>query len=158
MTHSIDPNVLNTNIRRQNEMLEEILSLLKKIPSPNNLERARTITSSLPSPEPRASTEVPEGVKCKVVTKQVKVTGWVEVSLSDGSSRDSFIEEAYQLLNRGSFMDVVKYKTMEMGDVEESGCRALLNSMTDEERMSIFSCYCTHCGDKDPSCQCWNDD
>jgi len=34
----------------------------------------------------------------------------------------------------------------------------LLDSMTSYERMDVFAEYCTHCGDKNPSCQCWNDE
>lgn len=34
----------------------------------------------------------------------------------------------------------------------------LLDSMDADERMDVFAEYCTYCGDKDPSCQCWNDE
>ena len=34
----------------------------------------------------------------------------------------------------------------------------LLDCMSDDERTDIFAEYCTHCGDKDPRCQCWNDE
>lgn len=34
----------------------------------------------------------------------------------------------------------------------------LLDSMNADERMDVFAEYCTYCGDKDPSCQCWNDE
>jgi uncharacterized protein YebE (UPF0316 family) len=34
----------------------------------------------------------------------------------------------------------------------------LLDSMNADERMDVFVEYCTYCGDKDPSCQCWNDE
>ena len=34
----------------------------------------------------------------------------------------------------------------------------LLDSMNADERMGVFAEYCTYCGDKDPSCQCWNNE
>ena len=34
----------------------------------------------------------------------------------------------------------------------------LLDRMNADERTDIFAKYCTYCGDKDPSCQCWNDE
>jgi hypothetical protein len=34
----------------------------------------------------------------------------------------------------------------------------LLNRLTDEERLDIFTEYCRACGGKDPTCQCWNDE
>ena len=30
--------------------------------------------------------------------------------------------------------------------------------MTDDERVELFSLFCTHCGSDDPRCQCWNDE
>lgn len=36
--------------------------------------------------------------------------------------------------------------------------KALLDAMTDEQRMELFCDYCTECGSKDPRCQCWNDE
>ena len=33
-----------------------------------------------------------------------------------------------------------------------------MDKLTDEERMTIFSNYCKHCGSADLNCQCWNDD
>ncbi len=27
-----------------------------------------------------------------------------------------------------------------------------------EHRLEVFKKYCVHCGDKDPRCQCWNDE
>lgn len=36
--------------------------------------------------------------------------------------------------------------------------RVPLGNMTDTQRMEVFSNYCTSCGCKDPSCQCWNDE
>ena len=35
---------------------------------------------------------------------------------------------------------------------------AYLNALTDDERMEIISRFCHHCGSKDTSCQCWNDE
>lgn len=34
----------------------------------------------------------------------------------------------------------------------------LLDELTPEERLEVFYAYCIHCGDKDPRCQCWNDE
>lgn len=33
-----------------------------------------------------------------------------------------------------------------------------LDDLTDEQRVKVFAMYCRHCGDKDPRCQCWNDE
>ena len=33
-----------------------------------------------------------------------------------------------------------------------------LDKLTSEERADIFYLYCAHCGDKNPGCQCWNDE
>lgn len=38
------------------------------------------------------------------------------------------------------------------------GVMALLACLTDEQRCELFSRFCMHCGDIDPSCQCWNDE
>lgn len=34
----------------------------------------------------------------------------------------------------------------------------VLNELTPEERLDVFSCFCNVCGENDPDCQCWNDD
>jgi hypothetical protein len=34
----------------------------------------------------------------------------------------------------------------------------LMDALTDEERECVMDHYCKYCGDKDPSCQCWNDE
>ena len=34
----------------------------------------------------------------------------------------------------------------------------LLDCMSADERTDIFVEYCMHCGDKNPRCQCWNDE
>ena len=33
-----------------------------------------------------------------------------------------------------------------------------LRKLTPERRLEVFAEFCTHCGDEDPSCQCWNDE
>lgn len=33
-----------------------------------------------------------------------------------------------------------------------------LDTLTASERLAVFSEYCTHCGDKNPRCPCWNDE
>ncbi len=45
-------------------------------------------------------------------------------------------------------------KEIESGDY----VKKLLDEMSDDERFEIMDNYCRHCGSKDPSCQCWNDD
>ena len=34
----------------------------------------------------------------------------------------------------------------------------ILDELNDSERQEVFSKYCPHCGDKNPQCQCWNDE
>ena len=34
----------------------------------------------------------------------------------------------------------------------------LLDNLSDDERYDLFHEYCVHCGDKNPKCQCWNDE
>lgn len=34
----------------------------------------------------------------------------------------------------------------------------LLDCISAEDRIVVFDEYCTHCGDKNSSCQCWNDE
>lgn len=34
----------------------------------------------------------------------------------------------------------------------------LLDTISSDERLEVFSEYCRHCGDKNPKCQCWNDE
>ncbi len=34
----------------------------------------------------------------------------------------------------------------------------LLDCMSSDERMKVFGEYCEHCGDKNPRCQCWNNE
>lgn len=34
----------------------------------------------------------------------------------------------------------------------------LLSAMTSEQRMGLFGEFCWSCGDKNPRCQCWNDE
>lgn len=33
-----------------------------------------------------------------------------------------------------------------------------LDMLDPDDRLKVFEKYCTSCGDKDPSCQCWNDE
>jgi len=33
-----------------------------------------------------------------------------------------------------------------------------LDELDEEYRTEVFGHYCTYCGDKDPDCQCWNDE
>ena len=35
--------------------------------------------------------------------------------------------------------------------------RSLVN-LTGEQRIEVLSDYCTHCGCKDPTCRCWDDE
>jgi hypothetical protein len=34
----------------------------------------------------------------------------------------------------------------------------MLKSLSDEERLEVFRCFCKYCGCDNPKCQCWNDD
>lgn len=34
----------------------------------------------------------------------------------------------------------------------------MLKKLTDEQRLTVFGHFCRFCGDKDPRCQCWNDE
>lgn len=44
--------------------------------------------------------------------------------------------------------------------IPQPSVRQLLDNMTDEERLEIFSHYCKHCGAKVPTseCYCYRDD
>ena len=33
-----------------------------------------------------------------------------------------------------------------------------LDRLSEEERLEVFCEYCTSCGSKNPTCQCWNDE
>lgn len=35
---------------------------------------------------------------------------------------------------------------------------ALVETLTERERVNLFSRYCKECGANDPRCQCWNDE
>jgi hypothetical protein len=35
---------------------------------------------------------------------------------------------------------------------------AWLMALPPERRLDVFAAFCTHCGDDDPRCQCWNDE
>lgn len=39
-----------------------------------------------------------------------------------------------------------------------SAIAALVETLTERERLDLFGNYCRGCGDSDPSCQCWNDE
>lgn len=48
-----------------------------------------------------------------------------------------------------------------MGETKEQKLARLkqeLESLTDNERYILFHAFCIYCGDKDPHCQCWNDE
>ncbi len=36
--------------------------------------------------------------------------------------------------------------------------KQVVDVLTDKEREDLFCGYCTHCGRRDPGCQCWNDE
>lgn len=36
--------------------------------------------------------------------------------------------------------------------------KELVNAMTEEQRLALFSNYCTHCGSDDPKCVCMKDE
>lgn len=33
-----------------------------------------------------------------------------------------------------------------------------LDELTEEQRLSLFTCYCRQCGSLDPECVCWRDE
>ena len=39
-----------------------------------------------------------------------------------------------------------------------SAARALVDKLTDDQRIELFHQYCVYCGCTDPHCQCWNDE
>jgi len=48
--------------------------------------------------------------------------------------------------------------TPEEYDNVQSAAKALVEKLTEEERLDLFAEYCSHCGCDDPTCQCWNDE
>lgn len=34
----------------------------------------------------------------------------------------------------------------------------LFNELNSQERLEVFSCFCTYCGDNESDCQCWNNE
>ena len=49
-------------------------------------------------------------------------------------------------------------KIMELFGDDYIMARKALSNLNDEQRMEVFSDYCTHCGCKDPDCRCWDDE
>ena len=47
---------------------------------------------------------------------------------------------------------------VDRGDYQPISIKAYLDSLTDEERLEVFSHYCKHCGTKDKPCYCTYDD
>lgn len=45
-----------------------------------------------------------------------------------------------------------------IGQPAELGVVERLGELSDDQRVTIFSNWCTHCGCSDPRCQCWNDE
>jgi len=43
-------------------------------------------------------------------------------------------------------------------EFENQMVASFVASMTDEQRVELFSKYCKHCGSDDPGCQCMNDE
>lgn len=35
---------------------------------------------------------------------------------------------------------------------------AILNDLSEDERLQVFAYFCDGCGSDDPTCQCWNDE
>jgi hypothetical protein len=35
---------------------------------------------------------------------------------------------------------------------------ALMDALTDEQRLEVFAIYCTHCGTPASRCNCWRDE
>ena len=45
-----------------------------------------------------------------------------------------------------------------ISDVGTDPTKHLVDLLTAEQRLALFSNYCTSCGSDDPRCQCWNDE
>lgn len=43
-------------------------------------------------------------------------------------------------------------------DQEVEFVPAKFEDLTDAQRLEIFKQYCTHCGNKNPQCRCWDDE
>lgn len=53
-------------------------------------------------------------------------------------------------------------RTGDINNILKNKIKALVDSLSDEERMDLFSDYCLHCGrvlnGRLDFCHCWNDD
>jgi predicted Zn-ribbon and HTH transcriptional regulator len=54
--------------------------------------------------------------------------------------------------------DTNKSTSNEEYDNVFDAAKSLLEKLSDDERLMLFSDYCKHCGSEDPHCQCWNDE
>lgn len=48
--------------------------------------------------------------------------------------------------------------TVDRGDVQPIYLKGMLDVLSDDERIELFSHYCVHCGSKDIPCYCSNDE
>lgn len=66
-------------------------------------------------------------------------------------SRKEIIWELLEKSNHGT-------KEEDVERIFDAGVVYSLRSLTSEERLELFSKFCTHCGDDNPSCPCWRDE
>lgn len=55
-------------------------------------------------------------------------------------------------------VDYTTHKTNPPHDIQRMYAMRALKHMTPEQRLEVFSEFCTHCGDDNPRCQCSNDE
>lgn len=85
----------------------------------------------------------------------------IENSGSIGGIINMYDPEKFGDTNGGWFLYITKnykfwLKPVEgvvMGDI-----KLLMDKLSDDERMELMGNYCKNCGDKNPNCQCWNDE
>jgi hypothetical protein len=86
---------------------------------------------------------------------------WIDREAIDAGWAPERNASAYQVLDgEGNPLTGVIVSKRSQEDIDRSNEKILelLNQLTDEERLDIFSEYCRTCGSKDPRCQCWNDE
>ncbi len=105
------------------------------------------------------------GINCKMQLKVFEFMDWYDArnrgtQVTADEINKLFREYAVkrlkkkqQALRESEFKEVVKW-VLSRGLKEEPLID--LSKLSDDERMELFSKYC--CGDKDPTCQCWNDE
>lgn len=122
--------------------------------------------------------EIPEGLEQWLFDKQVDVKLLIEAIL-EGQTQ-MFVDNVYSTNAVPTFhiLKVAKKFGVEMNDEEtinneedllEKDKRLiitlilLLDTLTNDQRIEVFSKFCVHCGIRQPNdvmqkCQCWNDE